>query len=49
MAPMGEIIGLDHGAVLNVIKLCANGDTKKMFEDVLICYRVEQDFSKADE
>ncbi len=46
---MGEILGLDHGAVLNVIKLYVNGDTKKMFEDVLVCYQVERDFSKANE
>lgn len=46
---MGETIGLDYGAVLDVIKLYTNGNVKKMFEDVLICYQVEQEFNKANE
>lgn len=39
---MGEIIGLDYGAVLDVIKLYAV-NIKKTFEQVLICYQLEQE------
>lgn len=47
VAPMGEIIGLDHNAVLGDIKLYAtDGDVKKLFEGVLTCHNLEQEFSK---
>lgn len=45
VAPMGEVVGLDYGTVLDVIKLYAiDGDVKKIFEDVLTCHRIEQEF-----
>lgn len=40
---MGEIIGLDYGAVLDVIKLYTD-NVKKTFEQVLMCYQIEQEF-----
>ena len=47
VAPMGEVIGLDHGAVLGDIKLYhTDGDVKRIFEGVLMCYNLEQEFSK---
>lgn len=45
---MGEIIGLDYGAVLDVIKLYTDGDIKEMFENILICYQAEQEFNEAN-
>lgn len=45
VAPMGEIIGLDYAAVLNVIKLYVAADkVKKTFESILVCYNIEQEF-----
>lgn len=47
---MGEVIGLDYGAVLDVIKLYAtDGDVKKIFEGVLMCHRIEQEYEKTNE
>jgi len=47
VAPMSEIIGLDHAAVLSTIKLYVDvGKVKEMFESVLNCYQIEQEFSK---
>jgi len=44
---MGEIIGLDYNAVLNVIKLYIKDDNVKMiFENVLNCFQIEQEFNK---
>jgi len=44
---MGEIISLDHNAVLNVIKLYAKDDNiKTIFENVLNCFQIEQEFNK---
>jgi len=41
---MGEMIGLDHGAVLGDIKLyVVEDEVRKMFEQVLLCYRLEQE------
>jgi len=42
VAPMGEVIGLDYGAVLNVIELYTD-NVKKTFEQVLACYRLEEE------
>ena len=50
VAPMGGVIGLDHGAVLTTIKLYASdGDVKRLFEGVLTCHRIEQEFNEANE
>lgn len=47
VAPSGDIIGLDHVAVLKTIELYAtNGDAKKIFEGVLMCHRIEQKLAK---
>ena len=44
------MIGLDYGAVLDTVKLYVVSDeVKKLFEDVLTCYQVEQEFRKANE
>lgn len=41
---MGEVIGLDYNAVLNVVKLYVPYDeVKKTFEWILDCYQIEQD------
>ena len=45
VAPMGEIIGLDHVGVLGDIKLYVAADkVKETFEQVLMCYQLEQEF-----
>ena len=44
VAPMGEIIGLDHNAVLGDIKLYVDAnEIKKTFEGVLECFHIEQE------
>jgi len=44
---MGEIISLDHKAVLDDIKLYAKDkDVKTIFENVLNCFQIEQEFNK---
>jgi len=41
---MGEIIGLDHKAVLDDIRLYVAADeVKETFERVLICYQLEEE------
>lgn len=42
---MGDIIGLDYGAVLDVVKLYTD-DIKRAFEGILECFRIEREFSK---
>jgi len=42
---MGDVIGLDKGAVLDVIELYTE-DVKAMFEWILLCYRIEKEASK---
>jgi len=50
LAPMGEIIGLDYGAVLDTIKLYAtNDDVKKLFEQMLCCHRIEEELMRIRE
>jgi len=47
---MGEIIGLDYGAVLDTIKLYAtNDDVKKLFEQMLCCHRIEEELMRIRE
>ena len=46
VAPMGGVIGLDHGAVLGVIKLYNTDGVKSIFEGILMCHQVEQEFAK---
>ena len=45
ITPMGDVIGLDHGAVLDVLKLYTD-DVKAVFEWILLCYRIEKEVSK---
>jgi len=45
VAPMGEMIGLDYGVVLNVIELYT-ADVKRIFEGVLKCFYIEQEYKK---
>jgi len=42
---MGEMIGLDYGVVLNVIELYT-ADVKRIFEGVLKCFYIEQEYKK---
>jgi len=42
---MGDIIGLDYTAVEVVVRLYTK-DVQKAFESVLMCYQIEQEFSK---
>lgn len=46
VAPMGGIIGLDYTAVLNVFDLYSVEDKRYMFENVLTCFRLEQEFAE---
>jgi len=44
---MGEVIGLDHNAVLGDIKLYVEADEiRKTFEGVLECFRIEQEYKE---
>jgi len=44
---MGKIISLDYNAVLNIIELYAkDDDVKTVFEKVLNCFQIEQEFNK---
>jgi len=45
---MGEVVGLDYGAVLNVVKLYVKDDeeARRIFENVLICYQTEKELDK---
>lgn len=44
VAPMGEVIGLDHRAVLGDIELYVAADeVKKIFESVLECFCIERE------
>ena len=44
---MGEVIGLDYSAVLDVIKLYVDEErVKDIFEGVLECHRIEQEIMK---
>lgn len=50
VTPMGEVIGLDHGAVLDTIELYAtDGEVKRLFEGVRMCHQIAVEFSKANE
>ena len=42
---MGDVIGLDKGAVLDVIKLYTE-DVKTMLEWIIICYQIEKEICK---
>lgn len=45
LAPMGEIIDLDHTAVLRDIELYVGPDeVKKIFEFVVKCFNIEKEF-----
>lgn len=50
ISSMGEVIGLDYGVVLDVIKVYFEGeDVKKTFNGVLMCYRIEKEARKENE
>lgn len=50
VAPMGGVIALDYGAVLRVIELYAmKNDIKKIFEGVVMCFRIERGVYKERE
>lgn len=47
VTPMGDIMGLDYGAVLHTIKLYVNPKrVRHMFELMLLCNRIEQENSR---
>jgi len=47
MTSMGDIIGLDHVAVLDIIKLyVATDNVKETFEHVLECFNIERELTK---
>ena len=47
LTPMGDIIGLDYVAVLDVIKLYFVADEiKRGFESVLECFSIERELIK---
>lgn len=47
VTPTGDIIGLDHNAVLGDIKLYfAADEVKKVFESVLECFNIERELIK---
>jgi len=43
---MGDVIGLDYSAVLKVLDLYKVEDTQKVFEDILLCWNIEQEINK---
>jgi len=44
VTPMGEVIDLDHKAVLGDIELYVAADkVKKTFENVLMCFNIERE------
>jgi hypothetical protein len=44
---MGDVIGLDHRAVLDVIRLYVEPENvKAMFERVLECFHIERELSQ---
>ena len=44
---MGEVIDLDHKAVLGDIELYVTADkVKETFEFVIKCFKIEREFSK---
>lgn len=44
---MGNIIALDHKAVLGDIRLYFAADkVKRIFEGILECFRIEQEYEK---
>ena len=47
VSPMGDVIDLDHRAVLDDIKLyVAADDVKETFENILMCFNIEREFVK---
>ncbi len=43
---MGEVIGLDYGAVMGVLKLYADDRVKESFEFVLLCFEIERELTQ---
>jgi hypothetical protein len=44
---MGDLIGLDYGAVLSTISLYVEtGKVKETFDFVLMCFNLEKEFSE---
>ena len=46
LSSMGDVIGLDYSAVLKVLDLYKVEDTQKVFEDILLCWNIEQEINK---
>ena len=45
LSPMGDIIGIDHSAVMNILKLHEIEDKRRMFDEILACFNIEQEVS----
>jgi len=44
---MGEILGLDYTAVLDVVKLYYDADeVRKVFESIIECFRIERELDQ---
>lgn len=41
---MGDVIGLDHSAVIDTLELYNEG--QPMFEDILMCWEIEQEMKE---
>lgn len=41
LSSMGDVIGLDHNAVIRILELYDEG--QQMFEDILLCWEIEQE------
>lgn len=38
---MGDVMGLDHNAVIEILKLYGEG--RQMFEEILLCWSIERE------
>lgn len=46
LAPMGEVIGLDYKAVLDIVKLYfAADEVREIFESIIKCFQIEQELA----
>ena len=47
VTPMGDVIDLDHRAVMYDIELYVDADkVKETFENILMCFSIEQEYLK---
>lgn len=46
LSPMGDIIGLNHSSIHSLLDMHEVENKKWMFEQILLCDRIEQEISK---